>query len=567
MPVFSMSCFKLPANVTDEISNLLMRFWWDKGDRNKGIPWVAWKRLQFSKKDGGLGFRDLPRFNDALLAKQAWRLLKHPDTPFARLMKARYYKDTSILEAKHRINESYGWSSIVTGLTLLKKGMKHIVGDGESTNVFEDLWLPVHPPRRVTRNEGQEDFLVKELIIDSGCSRKWNLPVLEAILNAEDRNLVQKLYLPQRKKQDRQVWCYDKSGDYTVKSGYWLAFREHLHDHPEITIPHGDPVLKDQIWRLQIMPKIKHFFWRALSKALPTATRLVTRGMKIDKGSIRLPETPPILACLADMEIEMQPNFQETRSSRFTSPTGSTDLALPTSSRKLPWQRPTLGYFKCNFDASYDLHSQQSMAGWIIRDHNGVAFSWGTTNLGVSNSPLEAEAKALLIAMQQTWSLGLDYVVFEGDCKLLIDSLQGNPIDFNIENICWDIDKWRRDFKECVFLYTRRENNMVAHSLASTVPPNDMFYSSSSSSIVSRIYVVGYDIWLSAYELSISLRKHFASCGEVLHVHIPGYSECSSIPTGLSRFALIYLRGEGAEDKALKLSGRRLKLIVEVTAA
>ncbi|CAA7033558.1 unnamed protein product [Microthlaspi erraticum] len=507
-----------------------MRFWWDKGDRNKGIPWVAWKRLQFSKKDGGLGFRDLPRFNDALLAKQAWRLLKHPDTPFARLMKARYYKDTSILEAKHRINESYGWSSIVTGLTLLKKRMKHIVGDGESTNVFEDLWLPVHSPRRVTRNEGQEDFLVKELIIDSGCSRKWNLPVLEAILNAEDRNLVQKLYLPQRKKQDRQVWCYDKSGDYTVKSGYWLAFREHLHDHPEITIPHGDPVLKDQIWRLQIMPKIKHFFWRALSKALPTATRLVTRGMKIDKRMSQLPWQPlnlhddkcddQVSKFLELQNIRGLSDYQKllpfwlawriwksrynlifkkqvtaprfivqqahidvmewlnSRSSRFTSPTGSTDLALPTSSRKLPWQRPTLGYFKCNFDASYDLHSQQSMAGWIIRDHNGVAFSWGTTNLGVSNSPLEAEAKALLIAMQQTWSLGLDYVVFEGDCKLLIDSLQGNPIDFNIENICWDIDKWRRDFKECVFLYTRRENNMVAHSLASTVPPNGMFYSS-----------------------------------------------------------------------------------------
>uniref|UniRef100_A0A1J3K9K0 DEAD-box ATP-dependent RNA helicase 46 n=1 Tax=Noccaea caerulescens TaxID=107243 RepID=A0A1J3K9K0_NOCCA len=81
------------------------------------------------------------------------------------------------------------------------------------------------------------------------------------------------------------------------------------------------------------------------------------------------------------------------------------------------------------------------------------------------------------------------------------------------------------------------------------------------SSIVSRIYVEGYDTWLSGYELAISMKKHFASCGEVIHVHIPGYCESSSIISGLSRFALIYLRGEGADDKALELSGRRLELI------
>ncbi|CAA7028959.1 unnamed protein product [Microthlaspi erraticum] len=55
------------------------------------------------------------------------------------------------------------------------------------------------------------------------------------------------------------------------------------------------------------------------------------------------------------------------------------------------------------------------------------------------------------------------------------------------------------------------------------------------------------------------MKKHFASCGHVIHVHIPGYSR-SSVP-GLSRFALIYLRGEGAQDKALELSGARLELI------
>uniref|UniRef100_A0A1J3HKB9 DEAD-box ATP-dependent RNA helicase 46 n=1 Tax=Noccaea caerulescens TaxID=107243 RepID=A0A1J3HKB9_NOCCA len=85
----------------------------------------------------------------------------------------------------------------------------------------------------------------------------------------------------------------------------------------------------------------------------------------------------------------------------------------------------------------------------------------------------------------------------------------------------------------------------------------------SSRSIVSRMYVEGYDTWLSGYEFVMSMGDHFSSCGEVMHVYIPGYARRRP----LNRFALIYLRGEGAEEKALKLSGsyssRGHKLVVE----
>ena len=44
-PIYSMSHFKLPVATTQEIDAILMRFWWGKNDL-KGLPWVAWKKLQ-----------------------------------------------------------------------------------------------------------------------------------------------------------------------------------------------------------------------------------------------------------------------------------------------------------------------------------------------------------------------------------------------------------------------------------------------------------------------------------------------------------------------------------------
>ncbi|CAH2074405.1 unnamed protein product [Thlaspi arvense] len=76
-----------------------------------------------------------------------------------------------------------------------------------------------------------------------------------------------------------------------------------------------------------------------------------------------------------------------------------------------------------------------------------------------------------------------------------------------------------------------------------------------SSSMMSRIYVEGYDTLLPG-KVVAALKKHFASCGEVIYVYIPGYVWNT---TRLNSFALIYLRGEGAEEKALKLSGSKMR--------
>ncbi|EFH46449.1 predicted protein, partial [Arabidopsis lyrata subsp. lyrata] len=68
------------------------------------------------------------------------------------------------------------------------------------------------------------------------------------------------------------------------------------------------------------------------------------------------------------------------------------------------WTRPPSPFVKCNYDASFNPHTHQVTGGWVIRDTEGKALSWGSARLRTVRSPLEAEGEALLFALQQSWS-------------------------------------------------------------------------------------------------------------------------------------------------------------------
>jgi len=69
-----------------------------------------------------MGFKELSRFNDSLLAKQVWHLMNSEESLFHRVFKAKFFPNCSIIEANSSSKGSYAWNSIAQAKWVIELG-------------------------------------------------------------------------------------------------------------------------------------------------------------------------------------------------------------------------------------------------------------------------------------------------------------------------------------------------------------------------------------------------------------------------------------------------------------
>ena len=173
IPTYTMGCFKFPIGLYHEIEALIKKFWWgQRGDCRK-IHWVKWEDMTKFKIVDGMDFRDLALYNDSLLAKQAWCLLHNTTSLFYKVFKARFFPNSTIMEATDSRMGSCAWKSILRGRDIFQRGARWRVGNGENINIWQQRWLPrKHPTNLPTCPIQDFENAIVSCLIDQ-TTRQW----------------------------------------------------------------------------------------------------------------------------------------------------------------------------------------------------------------------------------------------------------------------------------------------------------------------------------------------------------------------------------------------------------
>uniref|UniRef100_A0A803PAC6 Reverse transcriptase domain-containing protein n=1 Tax=Cannabis sativa TaxID=3483 RepID=A0A803PAC6_CANSA len=379
IPTYTMACFCIPSATCHSLESIMANFWWGFNDNNRPkIHWQSWKKLRKSKKDGGLGFRSLVHFNQALLAKQAWRIFKQPNSLVSKILEARYYPNSSFLNSALGLSPSFVWRSICWGRELLQKGLISKISNGQSTSTTGNHWIPGF------RQHTTFDTAPPTVAAFITLTMTWNIALLERYYPPHVIDAILSIPLPLQPSNDELIWELSNSGIYSVKIGYHLSFSSFT--PPDIpsssSLSPWNKARKDQV--------------QDKTHAILTLARNFLDDYNLP-SSRQSPRAPP---------------------SRLSHPTS--------------WTPPAQGCLKLNVDASTTKDRLKAGFNGVIRNSEGlVVAALASPYLG-GGTVASLEAKSLLRMLQ--WCIEEHFHVheIETDCKTITDALSSSRENISV---------------------------------------------------------------------------------------------------------------------------------------
>lgn len=152
------------------------------------------------------------------------------------------------------------------------------MGKGDKIDIRSDRWLASGD--MIYLNENSDLKWVKELI-DPVC-KSWNLSKLRQEFLPQEAIKILQTPIAWNFNEEKIWWPFSKSGDFTVKSAYYLSKK--LNQRVSTAASSSTPIdgsLWKNIWVVSIPQKIKYFLWKVCLNILRVGENLSKKRIKI----------------------------------------------------------------------------------------------------------------------------------------------------------------------------------------------------------------------------------------------------------------------------------------------
>ena len=93
-----------------------------------------WEFFKLYRKHGGIGFRDIYDTNRSFILKLRWNLLKNPNSLWAKVLKAKYFKNCLFKNSRSNNYGSSIWHSIYSIKGILLHNYHYLIANGSNVD-------------------------------------------------------------------------------------------------------------------------------------------------------------------------------------------------------------------------------------------------------------------------------------------------------------------------------------------------------------------------------------------------------------------------------------------------
>ena len=297
LPVYYMSNILLSKSTINKLTSIIRKFWWtgiDKDNASKPICFRAWDDICKPMHQGGLGIRDLYMMNKSMVAMMAWRVIKSPNSLVTKVLKAKYFHNSSIWKVNGNVPKSAFWSSILKVLPFISKASHTQIANGNTciwTSPWCNDWDNIYD--HLKPNLGIPCPKVVSDLWKPNC-KSWDEDKINNFFDDNFKRNILQTPIINANMDDTLCWIHTPNAECTTKSAYKALMQE---AQPRLqsqshTISDSEISILNQVWKSKnLAPRVKTFAWRILRRALASGLRGSRYSTHIKKECCRCGET------------------------------------------------------------------------------------------------------------------------------------------------------------------------------------------------------------------------------------------------------------------------------------